>query len=186
MCEPIRDKRDIDAIKRLLARKPRDLALFVLGIHSGLRGKDLLALVWADVLAEDGTIADRVRVTESKTNKVRIVVLQKPAREALESLLRATGTPNPEDYVFRSREGYRKLTTDRLRQLIVSWTSAAKVRGNFGVRTLRKTFGYQLRKAGYDPALLMRIFGHSSQAITMRYLGIEQEEINEAVLALDL
>lgn len=36
--------------------------------------------------------------------------------------------------------------------------------------SLRKTFGYHLRKSGVDLPTIMRMFNHSSPEITMRYL----------------
>ena len=40
--EPIRNMKDINAIRKILADKPRDLLLFNLGINSGIRVCDLL------------------------------------------------------------------------------------------------------------------------------------------------
>ena len=52
--EPIRMIKDINKIKEYLKDKPRDFALFVLGINSGLRGSDLLKLkfklTWANLV----------------------------------------------------------------------------------------------------------------------------------------
>ena len=42
--EPIRRLKDIETIKKLLADKPRDLALFTVGINTNLRASDLLNL----------------------------------------------------------------------------------------------------------------------------------------------
>lgn len=42
--DPIRKLKDIKAIKKLLANKPRDLALFTIGINTNLRASDLLRL----------------------------------------------------------------------------------------------------------------------------------------------
>ncbi len=50
-----------------------------------------------------------------------------------------------------------------------------------GTHTLRKTFGYFFYKQYKDVALLMKIFGHTSEAYTLRYIGIEQESINKAM-----
>jgi hypothetical protein len=37
-----------------------------------------------------------------------------------------------------------------------------------------------------DIALLMDIFGHSSERITLRYIGVQQKKIDEANLRLNL
>jgi integrase len=42
--QPIRKKKDIEAIKKILSDKPRDFLLFVLGINNGLRASDLLTI----------------------------------------------------------------------------------------------------------------------------------------------
>lgn len=50
--------------------------------------------------------------------------------------------------------------------------------GAIGTHTMRKTFGYHHYKKFNDIALLQRILNHSSPAITLRYIGISQEEID--------
>lgn len=184
--QPIRDKRHINAIKGVLAEKPRDFALFMLGIHTGYRGGDLLALRWGDVLTDAGEIADRVALVESKTAKRRELPLQENAQRALAALLRHEGPVARESYVFRSRQGTGRLTTGRLHQMVNEWAAAAGVPVRLGTHSMRKTFGYHLRQAGYDIAVIMEIFGHSNQAVTRRYLGIMQDEIDEATLRLKL
>ena len=62
----------------------------------------------------------------------------------------------------------------------------ARVEGLVGTHTLRKTFGYWAYKQGIDITLLMRIFNHSAPSITLRYIGITQEEINNVYVNLNL
>ena len=50
----------------------------------------------------------------------------------------------------------------------------------FGTHTMRKTFGYHHYKKFKDVAMLQKIFNHSSPEITLRYIGIEQDEIDES------
>ena len=54
---------------------------------------------------------------------------------------------------------------------------------NFSSHSLRKTFGREIYNiSGGDSEaliLLMTIFGHSSPAVTVRYLGIKKEQIAE-------
>jgi integrase len=49
---------------------------------------------------------------------------------------------------------------------------------NFGCHSLRKTFGYHFYQKHKDVVTLMKIFNHSSQQTTMKYIGIEQEQID--------
>jgi integrase len=188
--EPIRTKKDLAAIKAVLADQPRDLCLFILGINLGLRGSDLLSLCWHHVLSPEGRIVSVLEVRESKTGKVRRIALNGGARKALQTWQDVTGDVTPEDYLFpsRKRHGCRqgRMTIQRLHQLVNDWCSRAGLKGHFGSHTLRKTFGYWHRKNGVDLALLMNIFGHSSEAVTARYIGLRQEMIDEANLKLDL
>ncbi|WP_342668518.1 tyrosine-type recombinase/integrase [Cytobacillus solani] len=50
-----------------------------------------------------------------------------------------------------------------------------------GTHTLRKTFGYHFYQKYKDVAVLQQIFNHSSPAVTMRYIGINQDIMDEAV-----
>lgn len=49
-----------------------------------------------------------------------------------------------------------------------------------GTHTLRKTFGYHHYEKFKDVVMLQKIFNHSSTEITLRYIGIEQDEIDES------
>ena len=46
-----------------------------------------------------------------------------------------------------------------------------------GTHTMRKSFGYHHYKQFNDVVLLQKILNHSSQAITLRYIGITYDEI---------
>jgi site-specific recombinase XerD len=47
--------------------------------------------------------------------------------------------------------------------------------------TLRKTFGYHFYQRTKDVATLQMIFNHSHPSITLRYIGINQDLMDEAV-----
>lgn len=182
--DPLRRTKDISAIKGVLSHRPRDFALFVFGIHAGLRGGDLLSVRWTDILTPDGKARDKIKVLESKTKKCRILTLQENAREAL-TRWRDFTEHDLNGYVFPNSTGER-LTIQRLHQLVNQWASLAGVKGHFGSHTLRKTYGYHMRRAGVGIETLMKVFGHSSQSITLRYIGIEEDEIAEANLKISL
>jgi len=73
--EPIRDKRAIGRIKKMLQDHPRDLCLFVLGMNTAFRANELLSL---KVGQERSLLpGDVLSVKQSKTGKFRQVTVNK-------------------------------------------------------------------------------------------------------------
>lgn len=177
--EPIRDVKAIAKIKRQLKGNSRDLLLFSFGINNGLRAGDLLKLKVGDV--RDLKIGEKIRIREQKTGKQNTVMMNEEIRKVLDSYLQET-KPNDNDYLFKSRKGDNiPLSVSYVNQLVKKWCKNLK--GNYGSHSLRKTFGYQQRTlhgTGFD--ILCKRFNHSSPAITMAYLGIEDEEVDEILL----
>ncbi|MEI3511647.1 MAG: tyrosine-type recombinase/integrase [Anaerostipes hadrus] len=56
---------------------------------------------------------------------------------------------------------------------------------NLGTHTMRKTFGYHMYQATNDAAMLMKLFNHADIHITLRYIGVEQDETDKAISKLD-
>lgn len=46
---------------------------------------------------------------------------------------------------------------------------------------MRKTFGYHFYRKTKDVALLMDLFNHSSQSVTLSFIGINQDEVNQSI-----
>jgi integrase len=177
--EPIRQLKDINRIKKQLKDKPRDLLLFSLGINNGLRIGDLLKLKVEDVKALQP--GDTFTITEQKTKKSNVVMINKEVRRILAVYLDEL-KPNDGDYLFKSRNGLNQhLNKSYVNALIKKWTNSMK--GNYGTHSLRKTFGFiQRKKFGVSFEILCKRFNHSNPAITMRYLGIEDKEVNGILL----
>lgn len=195
--EPIRHKSDIEKMKRLFRQKSlRDYALFTLGINTGLRISDLLALTVGDVLAGKGSrvhIADKLTLREIKTRKRRNIMLNETVRSALALYLRTRERRYPEDPLFLSRQRQkdgtlRTLSRSQAYHIIVDTARAAGIVSRVGTHTMRKTFGYFLYDNGKGKPIefLMKIFGHSSPDVTLRYIGITQEEIDETYMDFSL
>ena len=60
------------------------------------------------------------------------------------------------------------------------------IKEKIGTHTLRKTFGYHTYNNGYDITLIQKLFNHSSPSVTLRYIGITQDELDDVYLSLDL
>ena len=175
LVHPIQNVKDIQSIKTLLSDRPRDLLLFTLGINNGIRTGDLLKLKVSDL--KDLKPGDSIQIKESKTKKTNTLVINKEVHKALRHFL-VTQNPKDDEYLFQSRQKAQPLTVMYVNRMIKSWCKAINLPGNYGAHTLRKTFGYiQRTKFGVGFEVLCRRFNHSSPAITMRYLGITDQEV---------
>lgn len=183
--QPIRDLKQIETIKKLLRlRSLRDYCLFVLGINSGLRISDLLKLRISDI-SERGKIKDRIRLREKKTNKFKDFPLSKSTKSALKEYLK-TRECNENEPLFISRKNKGFLLRQQAYKIINNVAKSVGIKEKIGTHTLRKTFGYHAYNNGYDITLIQKLFNHSSPSVTLRYIGITQEEMDNVYLGLDL
>ncbi len=183
--QPIRDLKKIDTIKKLLKQQNlRDYCLFVLGINSGLRISDLLKLRISDV-CEKGKIKDRIRLREKKTNKFKDFPLSNSTKSAFKEYLKIREY-NENEPLFISRKNKGFLMRQQAYKIINDVAKSVGIKEKIGTHTLRKTFGYHAYNNGYDITLIQKLFNHSSPAVTLRYIGITQDEMDDVYLSLDL
>jgi len=179
--QPIRRKIDLEAVKERLKRNPRDYALFVLGINSGLRISDLLGLSLGDVIDQEKKrtqIRERIVLREKKTGKSKSFPLNTAARSALRLYVGTLKDLDPERPLFKSRKGTGPISREQAYRILnVAATSCGL--SNIGTHTMRKTFGYFAYRSGVDLSFLQKILNHSSQDQTLRYIGILQDDVDD-------
>lgn len=178
LVEPIRDKDDIQAMKDYLLhdsamsyeRRYRNYMIFLTGINSGLRVGDIIQLKVKNVQGW------HIRVKEQKTGKTRTFRMTKPLKNAMREYVKDKPLHH---YIFKSREGHNKpITSGQVWNII---KEAADFLGidNIGTHSMRKTYGYHHYKQFKDVAALMETFNHASPMITLRYIGIKQDELDD-------
>ena len=172
--QPIKSLKDIKTIKAFLKDRPRDLALFTLGINTNLRACDLLQ-IRAGML-RGLKVMDEIEIRERKTGKLRRINLNQACVDVTRGLL-ASARYDDGDFLFRSQRG-PALTVSSVNRLVKQWCRAINLRRNYGSHTLRKTWGYHQRVTfGRGLPELMVCFNHSSQKQTLDYLCVQPEEI---------
>ncbi|PKR85034.1 site-specific integrase [Heyndrickxia camelliae] len=165
--EPIRDKDIIDEIKEYLKKKnERNYILFMLGINTGLRIQDILKLRVRDV--EGWWITIREKKTHKHKRIKMTTVLKKAVKEYIQ------GKPKNE-YLIKSRNGKNRPITRGMAYNILNEVAREFGLESIGCHSMRKTYGYHFYKQFKDVAVLMDIFNHSSEKITLRYIGINQD-----------
>jgi len=177
LVEPIKNKVQLYAVEEYLKKhNRRNHLIFVFGINSGLRISDILGLNVEDVKGRS-----YVEVIENKTGKYKRFPLNKKLQSLISEYLKSVRT---ETYSISDEEplfvGKKHARLDRS-QVYRFLNRACKELGiniNVGTHTMRKTFGYFFYKKYNDVALLQKILNHSSPSITLRYIGVDQDEID--------
>ena len=179
--QPFTELRHVRSIKRLLVDSPRDKLLFVMGVNSGLRVQDLLALHVAAVRGLK--LGDRISIQEKKTGKPNVLIANKEILSALEEYLVLAPTED-RHYLFKSRKTANSpLTTLSVTKKVKAWAAAINLKGNYGCHSLRKTWTYhQRREFGVSWEVLAKRLNHSNPSVTRRYLGIQDEEVEEVLM----
>ena len=182
--EPLRTVAEIEAMKSALkevgdrngrTNGDRDRFLFTFGINTGLRISDIVVLRVEDVLNKV-----YVDVVELKTSNKK----DRPARRidltGISDVVADYCEGKPADaYLFPSRKGDAPISTTQAYRILTKagdWID----HNDIGTHTMRKTYGYHVYKATRDIVGLMEDFGHATQSITKRYIGVTEEERRDA------
>lgn len=162
-----------DEVTRLLAqcslRAPtgiRDRALILLLARSGLRISEALALKPSGVDFTEHSL----RVLHGKGDKGTVRGFHPSADDALLRWLDARkrlGLRNGP--LFCTLQGGR-MSDRQVRDMLKRRAAKAGIDKRVHPHGLRHTFANELRKAGMDVAAISKLLGHSSIAITARYL----------------
>lgn len=168
--EPIRNKSSIRKVEKVLANQSlRNLLLFTIGTNCGLRISDILALNVGDVKNKN-----YIRIIEKKTGKFKKFPINSKLKPMFKEYTRSKSPDEPLFLtIFKNR-----LDRSAAYRIISSACEKAGLEEHIGTHTLRKTFGYHHYKQFKDVVMLQKIFNHFSPQITLRYIGIEQEQID--------
>ena len=182
---------DWDDFKSLISKLERDkefkfCLLITIGVFTGLRIGDLLQLRFNQFESEILTIQ------EQKTNKTRRIKINPDLKEIVDRIKSRIAISDTDQFIFLNR--YRTKPIDKsyvnvkLKEIIKRYDIV--IDGNVSSHLFRKTLGNRvLRLNNYSNEsviLLMELFGHSSPAITKRYLGLREREIHSVYDSLRL
>jgi len=172
--QPIRDPNMVKDIANYLRnRSERNYIMFLMGIYTGLRISDILQRRILDVKDKKNII-----IREQKTQKRREIEINPLLKKEFSNYCK---DKDPDDYLIKSRQNYNRPISRSMAYKILQDAADKFHIESIGTHTLRKTFGYHFYNQTKDVVTLQKIFNHSHPAITLRYIGIEQESINEAM-----
>lgn len=172
--EPIRDLDIVmDIADYLKSKNDRDYVMFMFGIYTGLRISDILKFRVRDVRDKDA-----IYIREKKTGKEK----RFPINAELKPIIKEyVNDKDDYEYLFKSPRNNNKPITRQQAYNILS--DAGKQFGvdKIGTHTLRKTFGYHMYQQTHDAVTIKEILNHSDISITLRYIGINQDNKDKAM-----
>ena len=178
--DPIRDREQLHRLANyfLERNKIRNYVMIILGVSFALRISDILSLQWSDVMNLDtGRYKTHIVVIEKKTKKKQLILINKDSIKALQLLYPLKCSA----YIFAStRKEHNPINRSQAWKIIKDAANDLGLDGNIACHSLRKTYGYQLwRTENVSPVVIMKSYNHDSYETTKRYLGVDQDELDE-------
>ncbi|MDO4689822.1 MAG: tyrosine-type recombinase/integrase [Fusobacterium sp.] len=176
---------DLKKIREYLVWKNKIVFLEFInfGCNVALRISDLSKLCFQDIDEKNW----RIELIEKKTKKKRIIKLNKVCQKAIKSLKKYYQDLgyDSKGYLFKSLSPYQKkykldmpFTINGVSKEFKKIEDYLNISYPLGSHSLRKTWGKNVYEKTLNIALIMQAFNHSSPQITLKYIGIEEEDIN--------
>jgi integrase/recombinase XerC len=174
---PIREERDpaillkteYKALLQVAGESPRDFAIVMLFLQTGLRVSELVNLKLADV-----DFASReLTVRQGKGRKDRGVPLVGQALQALKAYLAVRDNGSEYEQVFLARNG-TSMDPRTVRYRIHKYYEEAGIKKKASVHTLRHTFATHQIHNGLKINQLKAVLGHRKMETTYKYVHLDR------------
>ena len=178
--EPIKNKTLINKMIEYLEKKnERDALLFRIGLNTILRISDIITLKYSQLFDSSGRVKTYLKLYEQKTNKSKKIKLNKLIRKEINKYAKNKQLSN-DDYLFYSLKNKNKhIDRTNAWRVLKKGASAVGIE-NFGTHSMRKTLAYYIYKSTKNLSLVMKMLNHQNPAVTLRYIGIDQDLMDSA------
>lgn len=170
----------------------RNRCMFMMTHMSGARISEVASLRICDVLASDGSIKSEVYLSavQTKGSKGRTLYLSEKLRDEislylktrfkLKDLLPVTMTDTVRALFTNQKDCQRGFSASTACQMFHYWYKEAKIEGASS-HSGRRGFITNLANRGVHVRILQELAGHSSIAVTQKYIDVNQDKLRIAV-----
>lgn len=170
----------------------RNRCMFLLTHGTGMRVGEVAALRIQDVLSADGSIKSEVYLSaeQTKGSKGRTIYLSEKMRQEVSSYLQSrfrlkdliavTYTDTSRALFATQKDCHRGFSASTACQMFHYWYREAKIDGASS-HSGRRGFITSLANKGISVRILQELAGHSSLAITQRYIDVNPAMLHQAV-----
>ncbi|MGX7052429.1 site-specific integrase [Leuconostoc palmae] len=176
---PIKDSNVLKSVQETLLDSfragRRNYTIFQLGKATLLRVSDVMQLKKADVFNPDGTIKQNTFIHDQKTGKANTLYL-KPVHADLLAYYDWLQQQNLiSEWLFPSIQHPERHITEKQFYKVMAKVGELLGINYLGTHTMRKTGAYRVyMQSNYNIGLVMQLLNHSSEAMTLTYLGLDQ------------
>ena len=158
-----------DLLKELA---PHIVPVVRVAYHTGMRLSEILGLTWNRVDMKDGYLD--LEAEDTKTAEPRRIYFDENLWEVFRDAAKVRGINH--DQVFTRRGKLIKCIRN-------GFDSACARAGilDFTFHDLRHTFNTNMRKAGVDQTVIMKLTGHKTLAMFNRYNTVDQDDARQAM-----
>ncbi|EFQ48412.1 MAG: tyrosine-type recombinase/integrase [Lactobacillus iners] len=196
--KPIKDSWILNEVENCLLSKEstgiRNYTIFQVGKSTLLRVSDVLSLKKTDVYDEEGLVKRNAYIIDKKTSKRNILYL-KPVETDLQKYLewlKTIQSNNRTKKIYKSTNFNGNVLTSpwlfpsiRHAERHIDGKAYWKIMNDvghllnidyLGTHTMRKTGAYRVyQQTNHNIGLVMKLLNHSSEAMTLAYLGLDQD-----------
>ena len=144
--------------------------------YTGMRAGEIMKLTWDKVNLKEGFIG--LEAEDTKTAEPRKVYINGILRGIFSELAKVRHISHSRVFTCKGKP------INNIRRSFLSACKSAGVE-NFRFHDLRHTFNTNMRKAGVDRSVIMKITGHKTIAMFERYNTVDGNDARDALRKLD-
>ena len=176
---PIKDSNILQEVQDTLLNNfrygRRNYTIFQVGKATLLRVSDVLALRRNEIFNDDGTIKKNAYIRDKKTDKPNTLYLKPVNQDLIAYLQWLNENKIQSTWLFPSIKHPDRHITEKQFYKIMAKTGDLLGINYLGTHTMRKTGAYRVyTQTNYNIGLVMSLLNHSSEAMTLKYLGLDQ------------
>lgn len=178
MTTPIKNENDLKQLLDVYEEYSKNKLLLIYCLNTGLRISDVLSQ------QVKHNTSQYIEMNEKKTGKSKTISLSNQLKRYIDTYVEVHDLSSDDYLFFNSRDKSKNISRQMAHKIISN--AGEMVDLDISAHSLRKTFGYKAYKQGVDLSLLMNIFNHSNQSVTLKYIGITQDNINTVYESMNI
>ena len=153
----------------------RNYTIFQVGKATLLRVSDVMTLKKSDVYNLDGSVKNTAFIHDKKTGKANTLYLKPVQQDLLQYHDWLVQQNINSDWLFPSTANPDRHITEKQFYKVMARVGDLLSINYLGTHTMRKTGAYRVyTQSNYNIGLVMHLLNHSSEAMTLTYLGLDQ------------